>query len=294
MPIYERSLANFDAALSLLDGVCHAERVSIPYRDPDTDKTWQLPGIIYVPVEDKRLHLGPEGTAPTTVPVLVNTCGADSSQEEHFFCYPIAGVELGYAVFTFEGPGQGIVLRRHGLPFRPDWEVATSAVLDKLFALAAERPEWALDMSRVGLAGASMGRYLALRGAADPRLKACVSVDPFYSLWEFASARLPGAVVTLWTNGWLPDAGLDAMARVARYSTELFRRVMQFAFGGGPVQEVDDGKGPDEYLHRIKCPVLVTGAGQSLYFKLAWTWENNPKLTTVAVITLTFEQQSFD
>ena len=134
-----------------------------------------------------------------------------------------------------------------------------------------------------------MGGYFALRGAADPRVKACVSVDPFYSLWEFASARLPGPVVTLWTNGWLPDTGLDAMARAARYvspfqsrwefemskwmfgverPTEVFRRVMQFTFGGGPVKEVDGGKGPDEYLHRIKCPVLVTGAGQSLYFKV--------------------------
>lgn len=63
-------------------------------------------------------------------PVIVNTGGYDSIQEElyHFTAVGVRG--RGYANLIFEGPGQGIVLRREKLHMRPDWEVVVSAVLD--------------------------------------------------------------------------------------------------------------------------------------------------------------------
>lgn len=178
-PLAERSVRNFEAALPLMDHA--AEKLSIPYRDPDDGKTYQLPGYLYLSPDSKRLPAAADGDNST--PVLVVTCGADSSQEEHYYMFVAAAVQLGYAVLTFEGPGQSLVLRKQGLPFRPDWEVVISAVLDELSSLAGSRPQLGLDLTRVALAGVSMGGYLALRGAADERVSACVSIDPFYSLW---------------------------------------------------------------------------------------------------------------
>lgn len=272
MPIYERSLHNFDEALRLLE--CSVHQLDVPYTAEDGAK-YQLPGILYLPSSAKRVS-AVDGSGK--VPVVVNTCGADSSQEEHYFMFPVAGVELGYAVLTFEGPGQGIMLRRHGLPFRPDWEVVTSAVLDELLKVDADL-SLNLDLDRIALVGASMGGYFALRGAADSRVAACVSVDPLYSLWDFVCDRLPPGLVPLWTGGWMSDSILDSVARLARHvsnfqtvwefensrwmfgveePSQMFRRVMKFTL------KEESG----EYLHRLTCPVMITGAGQSLYFKL--------------------------
>lgn len=46
-----------------------------------------------------------------------------------------SGVELGYAVVTFEGLGQGMMLKEQKLPMRPDFENITSMVIDQLIAL---------------------------------------------------------------------------------------------------------------------------------------------------------------
>lgn len=92
----------------------------------------------------------------------------------------------------------------------------------------------------------------------------------------------------MWMSGWLPDTVLDNLAKLGRYASgfqsrwefemskwmfgvdkpsDLFRRVMQFTLG--PPNDMPKGKGKDDesYLHRIHCPVMVTGAGQSLYFQ---------------------------
>jgi alpha-beta hydrolase superfamily lysophospholipase len=104
---------------------------------------------------------------------LVNTVGADAIQEEIIYIFPMTALELGYAVLAFEGPGQGILLRRQNLPFRSDWEFVVSKVLD--FAVKHISTHAQLDMidtERMALAGSSMGGYLALRGPSDLRIKA--------------------------------------------------------------------------------------------------------------------------
>ena len=50
-----------------------------------------------------------------------------------FLQYGIGTVERGYAFATFDGPGQGQVIRKPPfMPFYPQWERVLSAVLDKL------------------------------------------------------------------------------------------------------------------------------------------------------------------
>ncbi|EEY15224.1 dipeptidyl aminopeptidase/acylaminoacyl peptidase [Verticillium alfalfae VaMs.102] len=272
LPISERSVRNFRAAIPLLENCASVETLAIPYTTDD-GATYMLPGYLYLPAKFRRLDAQNETIVRgrqvngsnldetiRNVPIILATCGADSTQEEHYFMVACAAVERGYAALTFEGPGQGTVLR------------------------------------------ASMGGYLALRGASDTRISACVSIDPFYSLWDFVKARMPGGLMGLWESGWIPDSVLNGVASIGRMlgtfqdkwelenskwmfgidipsemfgidiPSEMFRRVMHFTLGEvpplgrerSPSRASGDQQG---FLHRIKCPVLVSGAGQSLYFK---------------------------
>ncbi len=94
--------------------------------------------------------------------------------EELYFFLVAAARARGYSVLTFEGPGQGSVLREQGLPLTPEWEKPTSAVLDAFLAARA-RPE------KIAMVGLSLGGYLAARAAAfDDRIDAVVSYDVFF------------------------------------------------------------------------------------------------------------------
>ena len=124
--------------------------VEIPYEGTT------LPGIFY-----------PAGTGRG--PVLIAQTGFDGTIDG-LFPWAQAATRRGWHCLTFEGPGQGRVIRKQGLPFRPDWEHVISAVVDHLVA----RPE--VDAERIALLGVSFGGYLAPRAAAfEKRLVACIA-----------------------------------------------------------------------------------------------------------------------
>ena len=263
LPIIGRSIRDFKRGMRLLDGdVCELE---IPYENGQ-----KLPGYLYLPPASKRL--------PGKIPVLVNTGGADSIQEELYYMYPAAGPDLGYAVLTFEGPGQGIILRRDKLTMRPDWEAVTTPVIDHLVQYSKAHAELDLDLERIAIAGASMGGYYALRGASDPRIKACVAIDPFYDMWDLAKVRMPVWFCNLWMAGWISDTLLNA-ACYTHFKVDLRTRwefaVAMWMFGTETpadtmremqryTMRLEDG---EEFLDRVKCPVLVSGAAHSIYFR---------------------------
>ena len=271
LPTIERAIADFKQGIKLLDGNVHL--LDIPYENNIT-----LPGYLYLPPASRRL--------PGEIPVFVNSGGGDSTQEELFFINPTAGIDLGYAVLTFEGPGQGIVLRRDKLPLRPDWEVVTGRVLDYLYAFAKEHPELELDLDRVALAGASMGGYFVLRGAIDPRVKACISIDPFYSMMDLLKLRMPALLVDSFVNGYISDGvwnGLIGFMSLTNYQVKWEMSFMKWALGQESAAAIMRGmqgftlQRPDgsEYLHSVKCPVFVTGAAASHY--------NKPHLSTTRI-----------
>ncbi|KAI0142982.1 alpha/beta hydrolase [Xylariaceae sp. FL1272] len=155
-------------------------RAIVPLEIPYEGHT--LPWYLYLPQPGSTIVGG-------KVPVLINTDGFDSVQEELYFFNAAGARAQGYATLTFYGPDQGIVLRRDKLSIRPDWEVVISAVIDQLDAVAKAHPEWNLDLVKVALTGAAMGGYFALRGALDSRVKACISTDGFYD-FEAAACKL--------------------------------------------------------------------------------------------------------
>lgn len=84
--------------------------------NPTHNREFFLPVYLYIPAMQHRLE-------DVAIPLLINTPGADSVQEELYFTHPHGGVQRGYAVLTFEGPGQGMPLKETGALMRPDWKL---------------------------------------------------------------------------------------------------------------------------------------------------------------------------
>ncbi|KAI1177822.1 alpha/beta hydrolase [Nemania sp. FL0916] len=279
----ERSVALFREAIPYLD--CRVVELEIPYQHHQPDGravTVALPGYLYLPPASKRLSDG-------KTPVLINCGGADSTKEELYFALPAAGVELGYAVVTFDGPGQGITLKRDKIPLRPDFEVVIAQVLAMVRDLAETQPDLDLDLSRVGIAGASMGAYYSLRACSSTYpalnnggLRACVAIDGFYSLWDVAMGRMPGWYANLWLSGWLPEGIFNGSVRLGMASDfpmnwemslgmsmmgtstpgATIRRFRQFSLDA----EVEQSSGKfQRVVDAIRCPVLLTGACNAMY-----------------------------
>ncbi|KGO53495.1 hypothetical protein PEX2_061030 [Penicillium expansum] len=258
----ERSVHNFKQGIHLREGPVY--EIEIPY------ESIRLPGYLYLPPASKRL---PGGKAP----IVITTGGLDSTAEELYLVGGASGPDLGYAVLIFEGPGQGIVLRREAHSYmRPDWETVTGPVLDFLYTFATQHPDLGLDLTRVALHGATLGGYYALRGAADPRISACIAVDPFYSMWEVAITRMPAPFINSWTSGWLSDGVFNGtLGLLSRFNFQLKWELNQVQWAMGmktpadamrrmqdfTLQTADGG----EYLHQVKCPVMITGAAASIY-----------------------------
>ncbi|EAS31149.3 alpha/beta hydrolase [Coccidioides immitis RS] len=263
LPSAERSIRNFRKAIPLMDETIVV--LDIPYEDGLT-----LPGYLYLPAPLKRIP-------GQKTPILLNCGGADSTQEELYFLYGAAGTDLGYAVLTFEGPGQGLVLKKDQIPMRPDYEAVTSKVLDHLSSIAKANPDYFLDLENIAVAGASMGAYYSLRASTDSRIRACVAVDPFYSLWSLALTRMPSLYANLWQAGWIPESFFNWSVRLSmafdfcsRWESSLGSYMMGTSTPGQTLRRfqaftLDDPVNGGKVTDRAKCPILLTGAGHAIY-----------------------------
>ncbi|EJP61199.1 alpha/beta hydrolase [Beauveria bassiana ARSEF 2860] len=274
----EHSVSNFQRGFQLLEDpngrggeVLHLE---IPYNGD-----MMLPAYLFMPLR--------EADSKGPVPVIVNSGGFDSTQEELYFYVAAGARRRGYAVLTFDGPGQGIFLRqqdqkrgfpataRPGTYMRHDWEVVISKILDGLFSYAAESPQLHLDLERISIFGESMGAYFALRGSADPRIKACIAMDGFYDMWDIADSRIPPVFLKAWDT--MGDGFFNRVVRSlgkVDFRTRFEFTHARFALGlpdfAQSTREFkrftlrsEDGS---EYLRHVKCPVFVTGAADWAYF----------------------------
>jgi pimeloyl-ACP methyl ester carboxylesterase len=151
----KKAVAALRLAHRLLDPT--AERVEVPF-----EKTKMIANL-------RR----PRHDRP---PLVILIPGLDSTKEE-FFHWENVFLRRGMATLSLDGPGQGETgYKTH---IRPDYEVAVRTMLDALV------PRADLDLSRVGVAGVSLGGYYAPRAAAfEPRIKAVVTVGGPYSFGE--------------------------------------------------------------------------------------------------------------
>jgi pimeloyl-ACP methyl ester carboxylesterase len=158
-----RSMVCFTRFLRL--GGADVEMVEIPYEDTT------LPG-----------HYYPADDSGEPKPTLIVQTGFDGTIEE-LYGNAAGAVARGMNCLAFEGPGQGQVIRKQGLTFRPDWEKVVTPVVDLALTLPG------VDPDRVALMGISFGGYLAPRAAAfEHRLAACIADGGVY---DFVGSRVP-------------------------------------------------------------------------------------------------------
>jgi pimeloyl-ACP methyl ester carboxylesterase len=169
-------------------GVAH-ETIDVPYGES------QLCAVYY------------PAPNPTSDNLIVFHGGYDTIAEELYFFLAAEANSRGYSVLTFDGPGQGVPLREHGLRFSHEWEKPTSAVLDA-FTATHRRP------AKIVLIGLSMGGYLAPRAAAfEPRIDGVVSYGVLFDMHDALLSTAPSIIPRL--RRLHLDRFVDALARRA-------------------------------------------------------------------------------
>ncbi len=192
----------------------------IPVKIPYEGTT--LPGYFYTVDGKKRA-------------TILMQAGFDGTQEE-LFARAMEAIKRGYNVLTFEGPGQGAVLREQGLFFRPDWEIVIRSVVD--FAITQKE----VDASMLILYGESFGGYFAPRGASgDDRIKILITNGGFYDLVA-AMAAIEGntkdtLVKEAKTNADAFDLAIRQIMKVRTSIRWFFERGM-FSFGAKTPSEL--------------------------------------------------------
>jgi pimeloyl-ACP methyl ester carboxylesterase len=135
---------------------------------------------VNVPFESGHLpvlYTAPANEKPGDVLLLHG--GYDSYLEE-FLPMLLYLRENGFAVYLFEGPGQGGVLRKQGMAFIPEWEKPVKAILDYF------------DLDGVTIVGLSLGGMLAPRAAAfEKRIHRVVAWSIFPNFLDIILATRP-------------------------------------------------------------------------------------------------------
>ncbi len=204
-------------------------------------------------------------------PLLIMHSGFDGSAEELHGEGARAGIERGYNILAFDGPGQYGPIHRERLPFRPDWEKVVTPVVDFALTLSG------IDPQKIALMGISLGGYLAPRAAAfEKRISALIANDGIY---DYGVANL----------GPVPPsqrAATEAAVR-AKEAPQLDRKLDEFiktsptaawAFTHGMF--VTGTSSPRAYVaatleyhlgngisEQISCPTLVLDAEEDIFFK---------------------------
>jgi pimeloyl-ACP methyl ester carboxylesterase len=238
--------ACFEQALGLSS--LAVERVAIPYEGT------ALPGYFY-----------PAGEAGVSAATLIVHTGYDGTQEE-LRAIAMAATARGINCLTFEGPGQGAVIREQGLGFRPDWEAVVTPVIDHVLGLPA------VDPQRIALLGISFGGYLAPRAAAfEHRLAACIANG---GVFDFMAPRLPGGMSRQAAIDWVrgdPKGADEVMRALMDASTDSRWGIENGIFTFRASSPADYFLKALDYTlagiaEKITCPTLVIDSEGDLWY----------------------------
>lgn len=177
-PLWRRTQELWDEGGGLLDPPL--EHVRIPYEDTT------LPGYVFKVDDSGRAR-----------PLLIFNNGSDGGMPNAAWPWGAApGLERGYNVLAFYGPGQGLALVDQDLHFRPDWEKVITPVVD--YALTRDD----VDAGRIALMGISQGGYWVPRAVAFEHRLAAAIADP--GVWVVSTSwldHIPGALRELLAAG---------------------------------------------------------------------------------------------
>lgn len=235
----DSSLACFRRMIDLSGA---AELVKIPFEDT------ALPGYFY------RVCRRDGKPAPT----LIMLNGFDGTKEELYLFAQAAG-KRGMNTLTLEGPGQGEVIRKMHLPFRPDYEKVITPAVDLLIR------QKGVDPGRIILWGESFGGYLAPRAAAfEHRLAGCVANSGVYDFMGSRGGKNMDRETFFRSVASVPEAQSQTMFQQMMEQNSQTSWAMKhgvYVFGAKDVKDFVL-KSQDYYLgslaSQIQCPTLVT------------------------------------
>ncbi|MGB3709160.1 alpha/beta hydrolase family protein [Gordonia sp. (in: high G+C Gram-positive bacteria)] len=250
-PTDPRLLAAFDTQMSMFHeamqlGETPVSAVSIPFEGHD------MPAYL-VPATHRSTEVRP---------LLIVNNGYDATITDIYFAMGVAALNRGYHVLMFDGPGQGEMLYRHGIPLRPDWETVISAVIDYAETINI------VDADRIALSGWSLGGYFAPRAASgEPRLAACIADPGQWDISESVGSFLAAfGVADQVPPAELDDAVLDQIMRHVLDSRIMRWQIVQRGFWANGVSDLRSYfQSLSEFtlkdrVGEITCPTLLTSA----------------------------------
>lgn len=213
---YDLSVKTFELALK--NSSYNYQIISIPFQDT------HFPGFLFFPKVE----------AEKNYPLMIDTGGGDATKEELFFSSSLAAIKRGYASLIFDGPGQGAMLRKHNMLFRPDWEVVIKAVVDYVESVCG------IDQTRLVLLGSSFGGYLAPRAVTvEKRIATCIANPGILNASATQDAGFPAPIKRAMRAG---DDGVvnlffDKLSRKDKMKSFLFES-RKVRFGAKTVAEM--------------------------------------------------------
>jgi alpha-beta hydrolase superfamily lysophospholipase len=261
----EKNIRSFYAGLDAL-GVAY-ERIRAPYG------TGHHLEAVYYPASDKG----------SEKPLIVLGGGFDSTLEELYFVLVKNAHERGYPVLTYDGPGQGSVLRAQGLTFTHEWEKPVGAIIDAFLADHARS-------RRMVLVGMSMGGYLAPRAAAfDERFDGVVAYDVFFDMGATARRYVPPFAFWLHDHGFMSVVQMMIRAKAA-LSPSFAWAISNSMWALGTKSPLETVAALQKYTlagiaQRIKGDVLILAGAEDHFVPLEQVAQFEKALTSARSVT---------
>jgi hypothetical protein len=226
------------------------ERVDIPYEGSN------MPGWLFHPDASRAAR-----------PTLVVSNGSDGALSGVWCECAEGGLERGYNVLLFDGPGQQSMLFERGVPFRYDWEKVLTPVVDFLVG----RND--VDAANLAVYGVSQAGYWVPRALAfEHRFAAAITDGGAVDISRTWFAHLPPPLLALYQQGEKETFdtemahGMPLRGGKAAQETWAFRARPYGVSGYSAVLDALSQYTVQDVARRIETPLYITEPDGEQFF----------------------------